>query len=169
MQIIKNIIGKNIILYCLIFIYCEFLIVFALFNQYMFNVLPCNLCWWQRYAIIYISIMCILTIVFFKRYKGLSHKNIFVYLSLGGSITLICVSTYHTGTQYNLWNTSCSANTSMEDLTSLTLTIAPPCNVINWKLFGITAPIYNIISGILISIAISFNILISYKNNNKNN
>jgi len=110
----------------------------AYLSQYGFGLVPCEMCWWQRYAhFAALALALVSTVVPPKRLLiGLAGLAILVAGLIGG---------YHAGVEYKWWEglTTCSstaAGTSIEDILNAPLI---RCDEAQWRLFGISLAGYN--------------------------
>jgi len=123
----------------------------AYLSQYAFGLVPCEMCWWQRYAhFAALALALISTVVPPKR----------LWVLLAGIAILVAglLGAYHAGVEYHWWEgaTTCSSTTgghSLEDIMNAPLV---RCDEAQWTLFGISLAGFNF----LISTAAAIVILV---------
>lgn len=126
----------------------------ALFYQYVLNYQPCALCFEERipyYILIVISILALLT----QRFVG-------KYLIIGLGVLMFLGSlygAYHAGIEWGFWlgPQSCTGSDlnigSGTDLLAMVRKIKiVPCDVANWRLFGISFAGYNALVSMLMAL-----------------
>ena len=119
---------------------------FALVCQYGFEVTPCQLCYYERY--IYIAIAVIGLIGFYKEAWSVSLFKIIALALLIGTMLGI----YHLGVELHWWQAPASCGgisrkpATIEEFRQL-LKEKPivPCNQVNWRIFGVSATIWNLV------------------------
>ena len=110
----------------------------AYVSQYGFGLVPCEMCWWQRYPHFAAVLLGLLsTVVAPKR----------LWIGLAGVAILISglIGAYHAGVEYKWWEgiTTCSstaASNSLEDILNAPLI---RCDEPQWTLFGISLAGFN--------------------------
>ena len=137
----------------------------ALVAQYMFNLLPCKMCYYQRY-VYYTIILLTLIFLIFKIKKSLIYLIIIEILLLIG----LTLSLWHVGIENNLIEgTSGCSNILLESENPsnninvlkeyiLNNPIAT-CDQTNWSFLGISFAIYNAILQVVLLIINSILIL----------
>ncbi|MBO0749491.1 MAG: disulfide bond formation protein B [Porphyrobacter sp.] len=110
----------------------------AYLSQYGFGLVPCEMCWWQRYA--HFAALALALVSTFAAPKRL-------WIGLAGLAILVAglLGAYHAGVEYKWWEgvTTCSstaAGTSIEDILNAPLV---RCDEPQWTLFGISLAGYN--------------------------
>lgn len=125
----------------------------ALTSQYVFGMVPCPLCIYQRwpYAIIIVLSAVALFMGFKKNPKAVSKLVFLCGLALlaGGLI-----AAYHTGVEQHWWKSfleGCSVNfdSAGDLLKQIESTVAARCDEIPWSLFGISMAGYNAIFSLI--------------------
>ena len=120
------------------------LLIGALLFQYVGEMPPCKMCYWQRYphaAAVFIAALILLTGI-----RGLA--------ILGFLLTLLtaCIGGFHAGVEQSWWDgpQTCTSSTidnlSTEEL--LTLIMSAPiarCDEISWQMFGISMAGWNMV------------------------
>lgn len=125
----------------------------ALYYEYVLNYQPCALCYEERlpyYALIVISILALLT-----------QKFVGKMLLIGLGIVMFLGSLYgmyHAGIEWGFWPgpescTGSGLNLSADmDLLAMVQDVKiVPCDVANWRLFGISFAGYNALVAMLIA------------------
>ena len=105
----------NQILFFLIFI-SIFALSLAYISQYVFGLLPCKLCLYERKPFIAIIAICLLILVFFKTKKA---KKLAVCLSLFFLLINASIAIYHVGVEQKIFKLSESCNSTIENYTSM--------------------------------------------------
>ena len=134
----------------------------ALIAEYIFNIIPCNLCYNQRYP--YYFIILIFVIFYLIGQKN----NIWFFVLVKISLLYgLFYSIWHVGTEKKIFSgpASCSGiNTNSSTLEELKENIANQsvisCGDITWYLFGISAATIN---SILLIIILIFNTIYIYR------
>ena len=126
-----------------VFIILLLSIAFALVMQYAFDVKPCMLCLYQRY--LYYLVMGLLVMGIFTNYENFFIPVALVFLGnavLGGYQVMVEQSLIAVPKV-------CSVSQGIADLANfkrlLTGDGAPPCNEVQWELFGISMAGYSIL------------------------
>ena len=125
----------------------------ALTSQYVFGLIPCPLCIYQRwpYAII-IALSIVALFMGLKKNPKAVSKLVFLCglaLLVGGLI-----AAYHTGVEQHWWKSfleGCSVNfgSAGDLLKQIESTVAARCDEIPWSLFGISMAGYNAIFSLI--------------------
>ena len=115
----------------------------ALLSEVVGGLIPCEMCWWQRYphaAAILIAGAAMASPLSAPRTRALTLLAALT-IAVSGAIGV-----YHAGVEYRLWEgfTTCTANgpKSLQDI------IATPlirCDQVQWSLFGISLAGFNAI------------------------
>ncbi|MDP5103504.1 MAG: disulfide bond formation protein B [Erythrobacter sp.] len=116
----------------------------AYIAQYGFGLLPCEMCWWQRYP--HFAALGIGAMAFFL-------KPAQVWTALAGLAILTSglIGGFHAGIEYGWWEgiTSCSTLPTTIDVMDPSAAPSIRCDVAPWDLFGISLAGFNfVISGI---------------------
>ena len=121
-----------------------FLLIGALLFQYVGNMPPCKMCYWQRYPHIVAVVIAVLFIII--RIESLK------FLGLISALSTATVGAYHAGVEQAWWEgpQSCTSGTieglSTDELLAQIMT-APlvRCDEIPWQLLGITMAGWNMV------------------------
>ena len=114
--------------------------------QHFWGLLPCEMCWWQRYAHMAALAFAVLAFV-------LPGKRALVGLAALGLAVSAGIGAYHAGVEYGWWQgvTECTNSTHFGGKDALEAIMSAPvirCDVVQWKLFGISMAGYNfLVSG----------------------
>ncbi len=104
--------------------------------EYGFGLEPCEMCWWQRYALFAALPFAMLGWL----RPGIRALTALALLGiLGGGL----IGAYHAGVEYGWWKgmTACTSGVSFDGGSALdSIMNAPmiPCDVVQWSLFGIS-------------------------------
>ena len=114
---------------------------------------PCPLCLMQRWPWYLGGALALITIIAPVLLASLARLRDWALL---GQLGLMGWSVYlaieHIGVEQQWWGSSCTlpgnstAPATIDDLLSMDEVIAPPCDAIQWELFGITLAGYNLIT-----------------------
>lgn len=136
-----------------IFLINIFVILSALFIEYILKVKPCALCIYERYP--YYLILLFTILFFFKT----NWKNQLMILIIITSIVSFFLAGYHVGIEYGLINelssckTEISKNISKDILIKeLQSKLAPSCKEVAFKLFGLSLASINMIMSLILTI-----------------
>ena len=152
----------------LVLIVLSFALVIAWVFEYIFNIVPCALCYYQRYLIIS-AIVVLATHVFI-----LGSKYQYIFLALTGLILLACAGTaaYQVAVENHLVEIPkiCKSNATAQSLEELRAKLSSadsiPCDKIQWSLFGVSMAGYNIIFSMALSLVCFFGVLNDKKKKN---
>lgn len=121
-----------------------------------FGLVPCEMCWWQRYP--HYAALLLAALSFLVR-GGLAGRALVllagVAIAISGGIGV-----FHAGVEYHWWQgvTACTANahgaTPMDMLTDAMRRPLIRCDVPQWTLFGISLAGFNAIFSLLGAAAI---------------
>jgi disulfide bond formation protein DsbB len=136
---------------------CFGVLAFALTAQYGFGYEPCELCTYQRFAYGAAGIVAVLALLSRDR-AGLRTP----LMVLCGIVLLagFAVAVYHVGVEQHWWGSAfCAAQPdaaigtmSLADLKAqLAVKQEKPCDVVDWRFFGLSMATYNI--GIFLALA----------------
>ncbi len=107
--------------------------------QYGFGLFPCEMCWWQRYALFAALALALAAWFLPGRRWTLLACGLALGLSAG-------IGAWHAGIEYGWWQglTRCSANETGGDPLAAVLN-APlvRCDAVQWSLFGISLAGWN--------------------------
>ena len=113
----------------------------AYLSQYGFGLAPCEMCWWQRYALfaaLAVAVLCWIR----PSAKALTALALLAVL-IGGVI-----GGFHAGVEYNWWEglTACSTTVKTGSGSALDAIMDAPvirCDVAPWTLLGISLAGWN--------------------------
>lgn len=157
---------KNQILIVLVIIYSSILIS-AYFIEYVLNVPPCQLCYYQRYPYYFATIVIILA--FFKK---INLKQVFILL-LFTSLISASLSFYHIGIEQSFFDElgSCTSDTKSNNTENLLkeLQMQPviSCKNISFQIFGLSLATINFILSIIL--VLLYGIFLKYEKQNRRN
>ena len=157
---------KNQILIVLAIIYSSILIS-AYFIQYVLNVPPCQLCYYQRYPYYFATIVIILA--FFKK---INLKQVFILL-LFTSFVSASLSFYHIGIEQSFFNElgSCTSDTKSNNTENLLKELQKQpvisCKNISFQIFGLSLATINFILSIILVLLCG--IFLKYEKQNRRN
>lgn len=113
--------------------------------QYIGNLPPCEMCWWQRYPLMAaVAVALIAAIVANRTARLWLVRLAALAIAISGVIAV-----YHAGIEYKLWQgiTACTATpitgTTAEILADVMATPLVRCDAIPWSLFGISLAGWN--------------------------
>lgn len=112
----------------------------AYIGQYVFHLVPCEMCWWQRYAHFAALGLALLGLVrpSWRPMTWLAALAILVGGLLGA---------YHAGVEYGWWEglTACTSETQLGDNPLDAIMNAPliRCDQVQWSLLGISLAGFN--------------------------
>lgn len=114
----------------------------AYIGQYGFGLEPCEMCWWQRYALF--AALPFAALGWLRpSAKALTALALLAIL-IGGLI-----GGYHAGVEYGWWKglSTCSSGVSfgagVDPMEALTKAQMIPCDVVQWELLGISLAGWN--------------------------
>jgi disulfide bond formation protein DsbB len=157
---------KNQILIVLAIIYSSIL-VSAYFIQYVLNVPPCQLCYYQRYPYYFATIVIILA--FFKK---INLKQVFILL-LFTSFVSASLSFYHIGIEQSFFDElgSCTSDTKSNNAEHLLKELQKQpvisCKNISFQIFGLSLATINFILSIILVLLCG--IFLKYEKQNRRN
>ena len=157
---------KNQILIVLAIIYSSIL-VSAYFIQYVLNVPPCQLCYYQRYPYYFATIVIILA--FFKK---INLKQVFILL-LFASFVSASLSFYHIGIEQSFFDElgSCTSDTKSNNAEHLLKELQKQpvisCKNISFQIFGLSLATINFILSIIL--VLLYGIFLKYEKQNRRN
>lgn len=105
--------------------------------QYIGGLVPCEMCWWQRYAHFAALGLAVAALV-------LPVKRLFVALSGLALAAASAIGGYHAGVEYGWWKglTECTTTVSFSNggdpLAAIMAAPVIRCDVVQWKLMGIS-------------------------------
>lgn len=157
---------KNQILIVLAIIYSSIL-VSAYFIQYVLNVPPCQLCYYQRYPYYFATIVIILA--FFKK---INLKQVFILL-LFTSFVSASLSFYHIGIEQSFFDElgSCTSDNKSNNTENLLKELQKQpvisCKNISFQIFGLSLATINFILSIILVLLCG--IFLKYEKQNRRN
>ena len=116
--------------------------------QYFGNLAPCEMCWWQRYALMATAGLAALSLA--TRSRGLAAASIAALLVNAG------IAVFHAGVEQHWWQgiTACAApmvtGTTAEVIGAMMAQPLVRCDAIAWSLLGVSMAGWNA----LVSLAI---------------
>mgnify|MGYP001381705640 CR=1 FL=1 len=138
-------------------------IAIALIAQYLYNILPCKMCLYQRYPY-YILIFISLLFFIFPKNKRYYFFLIEILLIIGLAITF-----WHLGIENNFIKGPGGCSSSLENIQNAdelkTLILKSPiiaCNEVNWTFLGISMVLYNFLLQLVL---LTINTIIIFKKN----
>lgn len=113
----------------------------AYFSQYVFGLYPCEMCWWQRYALF--AALPFAVLAWFRPGAKLLSALALIAILAGGLI-----GGYHAGIEYGWWQgmTACTTVAGGGSGNALDAILNAPvvrCDVAPWDLFGISLAGFN--------------------------
>jgi disulfide bond formation protein DsbB len=115
--------------------------------QYLGGLFPCEMCWWQRYAHFAALGFAVLAFV-------LPQKRALVALAGLGIAASALIGGFHAGVEYGWWKgfTECTTTVKFggaaDPLSAIMDAPLIRCDVVQWKMFGISMAGYNfLVSG----------------------
>jgi disulfide bond formation protein DsbB len=121
-------------------------------GQYGFGLVPCEMCWWQRYPHFAALVLALIAFVVPPRVPvALAAIALAVSGLIGG---------FHAGVEYGWWKgvTACTANAFSAGGDPLAAILAAPvvrCDVAPWSLFGVSLAGWNFLFSIAAALAIA--------------
>jgi len=112
----------------------------AYIGQYVFHLVPCEMCWWQRYAHFAALGLALL---------GLARPSLRLLTWLAAIAILLggLLGAYHAGVEYGWWEglTACTSETALGDNPLDAIMNAPliRCDRAQWTLLGISLAGFN--------------------------
>jgi disulfide bond formation protein DsbB len=126
----------------------------AYVSQYAFGLVPCEMCWWQRYPHFAALALAVLAFV-------LPPKRSLVALAAVAIAISGAIGAFHAGVEYHWWNglTACTASPVATGEDPLAAILAAPvvrCDVPQWTLFHISLAGWNFLFCLAAALAIGF-------------
>jgi disulfide bond formation protein DsbB len=121
----------------------------AYVSQFGFGLVPCEMCWWQRYPHFAAILLALLSTM-------AAPRRLWIGLAAFAILVSGLIGAYHAGVEYKWWEglTTCSstaAGTSLEDILNAPLI---RCDEPQWTLFGISLAGFNFLISTASAIAI---------------
>jgi disulfide bond formation protein DsbB len=144
-KLIKIFLRNSRYFYWFVAIYFFSLLSISLIAQYLFNIVPCSLCYHQRYIMMAVAILALGIVI--SGYDRKFFTCILCFIAFGG----VTLSIFHIGVEQKWWAMpkSCLTNIELpstnpiEMLKSLNEQMKnqkiPRCDKISWYLFGLPA------------------------------
>lgn len=131
------------------------ILAFSFYHQYFEKFEPCNLCHLQRF--VYLLICTIAPFGLIRR----------IYVPIKTALNFIfflgfCLASYHALVQIGWLADRCIVTQKIENMTDFMQMLEHPkthCAIIGWKLFGLSASIYNSIFSLCALISLNFHYL----------
>lgn len=123
----------------------------ALLSQYVGGLYPCEMCMWQRYAILVALAFGLVALV-------TRSNRLLVALAAVAVLAGAAIAAFHAGVEYHWWEgiTTCTAapvtGSTAEILGSVMATPLVRCDVAQWTLFGVSLAGYNAVLSTLIGV-----------------
>jgi disulfide bond formation protein DsbB len=116
----------------------------AYVSQYVGELFPCEMCWWQRYP--HFAAVAIALVAF--GVSNAAYRKALVALAALAIATSGLIGGFHAGVEYGFWEglTACTATISGSGADLLESIMNAPlvrCDVAPWTLFGISLAGYN--------------------------
>ena len=113
----------------------------AYLGEYMFDLYPCEMCWWQRWPHFAALGFALLAFV-------LPLKRVLVAFAAGGILTSGLIGGFHAGVEYGWWEgiTACTATALASGQSAIDAIMEAPmirCDQPQWELLGISLAGFN--------------------------
>ena len=112
----------------------------AYLGQYAFHLVPCEMCWWQRYA--HFAALALALLALLRPSAQLLTWLAALAILVGGLLGL-----YHAGVEYGWWQgfTACTSEVKLGDDPLSAILNAPMirCDQVQWSLAGISLAGFN--------------------------
>lgn len=113
----------------------------AYVSQYVFGLIPCEMCWWQRYPHMLAIVFAVLAF-FWRPVRPL------VAVAALGILASGLIGAFHAGVEYGWWQglTACTASPLAAGGDPLEAIMKAPvirCDAVQWSLFGISLAGWN--------------------------
>lgn len=129
------------------------ILLFSFHQQYNEKIEPCSLCKWQRD--VYFFVAAFAPIGFIQRWDS------FVRIALNFIFFCgFCLAAYHILIQFGWLSDRCAITQKIENMNDFMKMLEQPkvsCANVGWKLFGLSASIYNIILSFCALVSLNFN------------
>jgi disulfide bond formation protein DsbB len=119
----------------------------ALVAQYGFNLAPCEMCWWQRYA----HIAALIAGLAAWALRDAATVRIAVWLAVAGIAISGLIGGFHAGVEYHWWQGFTACTTTHISGDPLAAIMAAPvirCDVAAWTFAGISMAGFNAIGSL---------------------
>lgn len=113
----------------------------ALGSQYIGGLIPCEMCWWQRWP--HYAAIVLAGLVFFVP-QG-AFRRILIATAAGGVLTSGLIGVYHAGVEYHWWQgmTACTSTPGAHTINDMLSAPLIRCDQPQWTLFGISLAGFN--------------------------
>ncbi len=115
----------------------------ALLSEYVGNLYPCEMCWWQRYPH---GVAILLAAGAMLSPLGAPRTRVLILLAAAAIAVSGAIGVFHAGVEYGWWEglTSCTTSgaTSLADIMAVPLI---RCDQVQWTLAGISLAGFNAI------------------------
>jgi disulfide bond formation protein DsbB len=113
----------------------------AYISEYGFGLVPCEMCWWQRYA--HFAALALGLIAFFA-----PPRRLWIALAALAVLASGLIGGFHAGVEYGWWEgfTTCSSTDLGDSADPLAAIMAAPlvrCDVAQWTLWGVSLAGFN--------------------------
>ncbi|MFM5917871.1 MAG: disulfide bond formation protein B [Novosphingobium sp.] len=112
----------------------------AYIGQYVFKLVPCEMCWWQRYAHFAALGFAVLALL-------RPSARLLVWLAGLAILAGGLIGAFHAGVEYHWWEgfTACTSETKLGDdpLAAILNSSMVPCDKVQWSLLGISLAGFN--------------------------
>lgn len=119
-------------------------LVTAFIAQYIFYIMPCHLCLYERYIYAALTLLGFVSLFRFS-YRLFSLTGLIIFMGLG-------LALYHLGVEWQWWQAShackaplLSAGNFNDFQAQFMKKPVARCDQINWVIFGLSATIWNVI------------------------
>ena len=129
----------------------------ALFSQYVLNMEPCELCFWERWPF-YVGLPVLAVLLLLWKQLPASVRIGLTVLSGLIFVVSIGLASYHAGIEYKLWPgpascTGLDTQLSFSDLNSIgAKDRVVPCDVVPFEIFGISMAGFNALGSVFVSV-----------------
>lgn len=129
----------------------------AYISQYVFGLVPCEMCWWQRYG--HFAALAVAVVANLTPHQTWPTGLAAIAIALAGLIGL-----FHAGVEYHWWQglTACTAPATAGGGDPLEAIMNAPlvrCDVAPWSLWGVSLAGWNFLFSLAAAIAIGFLLL----------
>lgn len=115
----------------------------ALISQYVFGLIPCEMCWWQRYP--HFAAIALAALAFTGPAMA-GRTRVLVALAAGAIAVSGLIGVYHAGVEQHWWQgpSQCTGG-GAKTLDEILHTKVVMCDQIQWSLFGLSLAAFNAI------------------------
>jgi disulfide bond formation protein DsbB len=113
----------------------------ALISQYVFGLLPCEMCYWQRWPHEVAIVLALFSLPLLANRAG----RVLIVLAACAIALSGAIGIFHAGVEYGWWQglTRCTGAAGAFDIMSADVTPIIRCDVAQWRLFGISLAGFN--------------------------